>query len=299
MFNNRLRSSIDVYVKNTHNLFVSQSLSYTSGFSTLAVNAGKMRNKGIEITLDGDVIKTKDWVVSPFVNFAYNNNRITDLGQVSEYASGTSIVRVGLPLGAHYIPQSAGVDPATGNYLYYNKDGSITPVYNSTTQSVANFGTFYAPYQGGFGLNVTFKSIYMNSLFSYARKFSRFNNQDYFTANPNFAASYNQQTIVGTMWTKPGDITTIGSYQSTRQFNSNDVQDASFVRFRNLQVGYSLPKSVMNSIKAIKSIRVFAQGENLYTWTKWTGFDPEDNNNLASFEYPSARTFTFGLNIGL
>ncbi|MES2277955.1 MAG: SusC/RagA family TonB-linked outer membrane protein [Bacteroidota bacterium] len=296
---NRLRANIDVYVKNTHNLFVSEGLSYTSGFASLNVNAGKMRNKGIEIALEGDVVHNRDLNVTLFANFAYNDNKITDLGQVSEYASGTSIVRVGLPLGSHYIPQAAGVDPATGNYLYYNKDGSVTPVYNSTTQSVASFGTYFAPYQGGFGLNGRYKEFTVSSLFSYARKFSRFNNQSFFLVNAGNAASYNQEEIVNTIWKKPGDITTVGAYTSTRQFSSQDVQDASFVRFRNLQIGYAIPQSVIGKMKYFKGIKIFAQGENLYTWTKWTGFDPEDSNNIASFEYPAARTFTFGLNISL
>ncbi|WP_345952525.1 SusC/RagA family TonB-linked outer membrane protein [Mucilaginibacter sp. PAMB04168] len=296
---NRVRTTVDVYNKDTYNLFVQQQLSATSGFGSVSTNAGKMKNKGIEFQVEGDVIKSNDWTVSLFSNFAYNKNRITDLGQVNQFESGTSIIRVGLPLGSHYIPKSAGVDPQTGNYLYYNRDGSTTTTYNATTQSVAEFGTFYAPYQGGFGLNANYKGLYLTTLFSYAQQFARFNNQSFFLNNPTNIQSYGMTSEVSTVWTAPGQITNIGRPGSQRQFNSSDVQDASFVRFRNLNLSYALPKSIVQKLKYISGIRIFAQAQNLYTWTKWTGFDPEDSNNLASFEYPTPRTYTFGLSVNL
>jgi TonB-linked SusC/RagA family outer membrane protein len=298
-FNNRLRSTVDLYIKNTNNLFVSRQLSATSGFGSVNVNAGSMRNKGIEFQLEGDVVKSKDWLVNIFSNFAYNKNSITSLGQVNQFEQGTSIIRTGLPLGSHYTVKSAGVDPQTGNYLYYNRDGSTTTTYSAATQSVAEFGTFYAPYQGGFGLNLNYKTFSISSLFSYAQQFSRFNNQSFFLTNPANIAAYGLDNVVNTVWTTPGQITTIGGVSSQRQFNSVDIQDASFVRFRNLLVSYNLPQTVVKKLKYFSSVRIFAQGQNLYTWTKWTGFDPEDSNNLASFEYPTPRTFTFGLSVNL
>lgn len=297
MLHNRLRISADVYQKDTHNLFVTQNLSYTSGFASVTTNAGKMRNKGIEGTIEGDVVRGRDYGVTLFANLSYNNNKITSLGQVNQFEQGTSIIRVGLPLGSHYAVKSAGVDPATGNYLYYNRDGSTTATYSASTQSVAEFGTYIAPFFGGFGLNANYKGFSIQSLFSFSRGFKRFNNQDFFLNNPANAGTYNMETVVKTIWQNPGDVTTIGRVASARQFNSSDIQDASFFRFKNLQLGYTLPKSVLSKIKYFKGLRVFAQGENLATWTKWTGFDPEDSNNLASFEYPTARTFTFGLNV--
>ena len=296
---NRVRTIIDVYQKDTHNLFVTQMLSATSGFSSLSTNAGKMRNKGLEVSLEGDVIKSKDWIVTLFGNVAYNKNRITSLGQVNQFESGTSIIRVGLPLGSHYAVKSAGVDPQTGQYLYYNRDGSVTNVYNASTQNVAEYGTYIAPIQGGFGLNASYKGVYVNSLFGFFSKFKRFNNQDFFLTNPANVASYGMEKIVSTVWTTPGQITTIGAVTSQRQFNSVDVQDASFLRLRNVQIGYSLPRSIISRLKYVSGVRIFAQGQNLATWTKWTGFDPEDNNNIASFEYPTPRTYTFGLSVTL
>ena len=95
-------------------------------------------------------------------------------------------------------------------------------------------------------------------------------------------------------WQKPGDITDWQRISSARQFSSKDIQDASFVRLRNVTVGYTYtPKAN----KYIRSIRVWGQGQNLYTWTKWNGFDPEESNNIATYEFPNPKTYTLGIDL--
>ncbi|RYE21946.1 MAG: hypothetical protein EOP45_08920 [Sphingobacteriaceae bacterium] len=148
-------------------------------------------------------------------------------------------------------------------------------------------------------MNLRYKNFSLVSLFTYAQKFSRFNNQTFFLTNPANIAAYGLMDVVNNIWTTPGQPTTIGKASSTRQFNSVDIQDASYVRFRNLKLNYTIPKSVVQRLKYFSSLTLFAQAENLYTWTKWTGFDPEDSNNIATFEYPTPRTFTFGLSVNL
>jgi hypothetical protein len=98
-------------------------------------------------------------------------------------------------------------------------------------------------------------------------------------------------------WRKAGDITNVQRYGSTRQFSSKDLQDASYLRFRNFTLGYRLPEGLLKKSGFIKGAVFTLQGQNLYTWTSWRGFDPEDNNNIAAFEYPNARTYTFGINL--
>lgn len=95
-------------------------------------------------------------------------------------------------------------------------------------------------------------------------------------------------------WQKPGDLTDYQRISSARQFSSKDIRDASFVRFRNLQVGYTFePKNA----KCFRSMRIWGQGQNLFTWTKWTGFDPEESNNIATYEFPNPRTYSLGIDI--
>jgi hypothetical protein len=95
-------------------------------------------------------------------------------------------------------------------------------------------------------------------------------------------------------WQRPGDVTNYQRITTPRQFSSKDIRDASFIRWRNLQIGYTFdPKNA----KVFRNVRVWAQGQNLWTWTKWEGFDPEESNNIATYEFPNPTTYTVGLDI--
>lgn len=294
--NQRIRGKIDVYNKVTENLFIDQQLSRTSGFTTARINAGSMRNRGIETEIAVDIIRSKDWLWSIGGAAAYNKNKITDLGSVNEFVLGTSIIRVGLPYGSHYFPKYGGVDPATGKNQYYEKDGRLTTSYNMANQSVAEFGSWLPEVNGGFNTSVKYKGVYMEAFFSFAGGNKRFYYEDFFNLNPSFLGSNTSRAWMR-RWKKPGDITDVAAVTSARQFSSKDIQDASFVRFRNLNIGYNFPQKILAPIKFISSATIYVQAQNLYTWTKWKGFDPEDNDGAAQFEYPAARTYTIGLNI--
>jgi len=220
-----------------------------------------------------------------------------DLGQVNEFEQGTEIVRVGLPIGSHYIVKWAGVDAATGAPLYYKKDGKLTNVY-SDDDKVAEFGTYNAPWIGGFNTGLKYKGFSLDALFTFQQGFSRFNNQDFFQLNPAFVLQgFNLRKEMLTMWQEPGDVTNIQSSLYQRQFVSKDIQDASYLRFRTLVLAYNFGGDLLSKAKVFSSARIYLQGQNLYTWTKWTGFDPEDSDNIAQYEYPTPRVFTVGLNL--
>ena len=254
-------------------------------------------NKGIETAVDFKIVRTKDFDFSLNANFAYNKNEVTDLGQVEKFESGTSIIKKGLALGSHYTVKNAGVDPATGTQLYYNLDGTTTSSYNAATQSQTGFGTYNAPFTGGFGSLFRYKGFDLSTFFSFLNGYSRFNNETYFLTNLGNVGSYNQTRNVLNYWKTPGQITDIPKLGNARQFNSADIYDASFIRLRNVVLGYTLPKSAIKALKFVSGVKLYVQGQNLYTWTKWPGFDPEDSNNIASFEYPASRQYTFGLDI--
>ncbi|MBO9563168.1 MAG: SusC/RagA family TonB-linked outer membrane protein [Niastella sp.] len=296
LLNARIRGTVEYYNKQTKNLFISQQLSSWSGVGSLNVNAGEMRNRGVEVSLAGDVIVKNDFRLTIGGNAAYNKNEITSLGQVSEFPLGTSIIRVGLPFGTHFIPKWGGVDAATGNPLYYNRDGSLTNSYNQSAQAVAEFGSWLPKVTGGFNGSLNYKGVYVEAFFSFAAGNKRFNNEDFFNENYTFATS-NQSTEWFKRWRKPGDVAKVQRFGSARSFSSKDIQDASYVRFRNLNVGYNIPRKYLQQIGVFSAATIFAQAQNLYTWTNWRGFDPEDNNNISTFEYPNARTYTFGINL--
>ena len=297
LFANRLSGSVEFYNDITSDLFIVQTLSSWAGVpgDSKSVNAGKMRNRGVEFLINADLVRTHDFNWSIGANLSYNENEILSLGQVDEFEQGTSIVKVGLPLNTHYIVKWGGVDPATGNPMYYTKDGQLTDVYRSS-DAVSDFGTSEPPFIGGFNTKISYKGFELRADFSFAHDYKRFNNQTFFQENPNFA-QFNLSTNMKTIWQKPGDITEIQRLGTEREFSSKDIEDASFLRFRNLMIAYNFPKTFLQKLDVIDNLRVYAQGQNLYTWTKFTGFDPEDNNNIAQYEYPSSRFFTVGVDV--
>jgi hypothetical protein len=98
-------------------------------------------------------------------------------------------------------------------------------------------------------------------------------------------------------WKAPGDNAILQRFDVPRNFTSKDIQDASFLRLRNITLGYNVPKSILEKTKFVKNVRVFVQGQNLFTWTKWRGLDPENNSVSGRFQYPNTRTYTAGLNV--
>lgn len=289
----RARLTVDYFVKNSRNLFLNQEISRTTGFTSLRTNVGKMKNQGYEFDLHVDVVKAQDLTVTVSANAAPLKNRIVSLGQITELATGTGIYRVGLPFGTHYQVGYLGVDPQTGLPIYQDANGKPTSTY-SATNSLANFGTYLPHFTGGAGLDVIWKGFAVSSLFYTAQGVQRFNNESFFYETTNSNTAFNKRVDMLNTWQKPGDITNYQRISASRQFSSKDIRDASFVRFRNLTVGYTYG---LKNNKYLRSVRVWGQGQNLYTWTKWTGFDPEESNNIATYEFPNPRTYTIGLDV--
>lgn len=297
LFKNRLNGSLDFYNDITSELFISQTYSAWAGVpgSAMTTNAGKMRNRGVEFLVNYDIISKKNlrWTVG--TNISYNQNEILDLGQVSEFEQGTSIIREGLPLGSHYMVEWAGVNPANGNAMYYTEDGQLTETY-SADDAVAKFGTDEAPLMGGFHSSVSYKGLELSAQLSYSYGAKRLNNQKYFQENPNFS-QFNLSTDMLNIWRAPGDITDIQGAHSQREFTSKDVEDASYLRLRNVTFAYNLPTNILKRSGFVEGCRLYVQGQNLLTFTNWSGFDPEDSNNIASYEYPTPRVVSFGIDL--
>ncbi len=302
-FLKRINGTLDLYNNVTSDLFLQQSLSSAASgaFGAVDINSGKMRNRGVELNMNVDVLNVKGFTWSVNGNLAYNDNEITDLGGEDEFEFGTSIAKEGLPFNTHFIVGYAGVDPANGQPLYYDLDGNVTNVYSAANNATI-YGTPEPPLVGGFGTSLGYKGLVLSATFSFVRGNTLFNNQTFFQQNHNFVL-YNLSTEMNDIWKNPGDVTEfqgiidpVTGGRSVREFSSRDIEDGSFLRFRNLSLSYSLPKDIFKGY--LKDVTVFAQAQNLFTVTQFTGFDPEIDNNIAQYEYPVPRTFTFGLEVG-
>ena len=293
LFDDFISGNVAVYQNDTEDLFISQELPRSGGGTSLTINAGSMRNKGVELELNTAIIKG-DPYLEVGVQFSYNKNEITDLGQVDEFEQGTSIIREGLSLGTHYIEEWGGVDPATGNPLYIDSEGNYTDNFASV-EPKAVFGSNFAPWTGGVNLSAGYKGFTLSVLGNWVYGNTLFNNQTFFQENPNFA-QFNLSTAMNNVWQNSGDITDIQRIGTARQFSSKDLEDGSFFRLRIVTLGYALPLEG-KLLGVFSGIRFFAQGKNLLTITNFSGFDPEDNNNIASYGFPSAKAVTFGVNV--
>jgi TonB-linked SusC/RagA family outer membrane protein len=300
VWNGRARFNVDAYDEKTLDLFVNQPLSGTTGFSSLYINAGKMQNKGLELNAKVDVIKTRDFGVTLGVNHSYNVNTILDLGAVNEFFLGTFVIRKGLPYGSHYTYNYLGADPATGAPRYEAPDGTVTNDVAKAGQ-FAKFGNYLPKHQGGFDFEFRYKAFSVSGLFSYQFDVVRSNNtRNWITRGTSGYQSIvrGSRELIDNQWQTPGDNKLFQKSTYDRGFTSSDLEDAKFLRFRNLVVAYQLPAiKGPNGKPLFTGGRVYAQGQNLAIWSPWRGLDPEDNNNISLNEYPNPSMFTLGLDI--
>jgi len=294
LFKNRIRITADYYIKDSRELFVNQNLSRTTGFLNLSTNAGKVRNSGFEFAINGDAVSSSDFLLTLGVNGAFNKNEVRSLGLLEDIPAGTGITRVGLSIGTHYTVGYLGVDPQSGLPVYEDKNGNPTTIY-AAANNRASYGTFLPKFTGGATIDISWKGLGISTLFTTAQGVKRFNNESFFYESTNANATFNKSTdLLYSTWQKPGDMTNYQRISSPRQFSSRDIQDASYIRFRNLQVGYTITPE---NTRLFKGVRIWGQAQNLYTWTHWRGFDPEESNNIATYEFPNPRTYSIGLDL--
>lgn len=298
-WNNRARLSVDYYKNKTVDLFVRNPLTFLSGFDELDINAGVMTNKGFEFDLAVDVLQTKDLNVMVFMNHSINTNVMEDLGLVDQYVSGTYLIKKGLPFGSHYTYNYYGADPATGRPMFEGPDGKT--VYDAgAAGQFAKFGTFLPKHVGGFGLDVRYKRFSLSALFSYQFDVVRSNNIENWIVRgtSGYQGSVNgSKRLLTDQWQKAGDVKLYPAPQYDRGFTSTDLQDAKFLRFRNLNFSYQIPELKIAGTRLTKSAKIYLQAQNLAIWSPWRGPDPEDNNNISLNEFPNPRMLVGGIDI--
>ena len=296
----RVSVDVDAYHRKTTDLLMQIPYSYTTGYSSGWGNIGAMVNKGVDINLDVDILKLRDFQWKLRANMNYNKNEITELfNGRDEYALPDygMMYKVGHSIGELYYVRRAGVDPRDGQQIWYDKDGNLTKVYNEERDAVLLGKDLYAPLTGGFGTSISWKGLTVSADFTWAANKYMISNDNYFIENPNFGTQFNQTTNMLNMWTTPGQVTDVPHYTSPIQFDDHLVENASFMRLKNLTVQYALPKSVLRHLGDVQNINVFFTGRNLWTVTPFSGYDPEPDSNLVAFFYPNTRQLVFGAEI--
>ncbi|MBQ5807628.1 MAG: TonB-dependent receptor [Tidjanibacter sp.] len=295
---NRINADLELYYKQTSDMLMEVPLPYsTSGYGYYWDNVGEMVNAGVELNVNTTLVATDDLLWSVNANVSYNHNEITELyNGVTEYErSGTNTkLVVGRPLGEFYMNRYAGVNPINGDALWYDKEGKLTTELRDDDKVLLG-KSYIAPWQGGFGSQLSYKGLSLSAQFSWVADRWMINNDRYFDESNGRFANYNQSNRLLDRWKEPGDITDIPRHGQYTEFDSRLLEDASFLRLKNVMLSYTLPTKWSRGI--IAGARIYAQAQNLLTWTRFSGLDPEGTSNIYAAQYPMARQYTFGLDL--
>lgn len=306
-FDNRISGEVDVYEKKTTDLLLERPLPYGNGYVNVVENVGTLNNRGLEISLNTrNFDKAFKWSTS--FNVSFNRNKITSLAAPiqSQYLGS---VREGLPIGIFYGRKFVGVDPDNGDALYATAEGGTTNRVALAAQQVV--GNPNPNFTGGVTNTFSFKGVDLSILGQFVSGVSLYNAAGiYQSASGDY---FDNQTLDQlNAWKKKGDITNVpqlryGGGNGTAQ-SSRWVSDGSFFRVKNVTLGYNISSDLAKRA-FLKSARVYVSAQNLFTFTKYEGYDPEVNtaafgraNFLIGHDFytpPLAKTFLVGINLGL
>ena len=300
-FWSRLNVDAELYYKRTSDMLMAVPLSYaqSNGYGYMWDNVGAMVNLGAEINVNATVLQIKDFAWNVNANVSYNHNEIVELyNGVTEYerANTNTKLKVGHPLGEFYINRYAGVNPANGDALWYDKDGNLTNELRDEDKVLVG-KSYIAPWQGGFGTALSWKGLSFSAQFAWVADRWMINNDRYFDESNGRFMSYNQSARLLDRWKQPGDITDIPRHGVYTEFDSRLLEDASFLRLKNVMLSYSLPSEWLSGQSVVRGARFYIQAQNLLTWTHFSGLDPEGTANIYAAQYPMARQYTFGIDI--
>ncbi|MCC1483939.1 SusC/RagA family TonB-linked outer membrane protein [Winogradskyella immobilis] len=301
VWNNRLRGSLDVYERETSDLFQQTPLSATVGFTSQPANTGLLTNRGFDLQLDYDIIQAKnqgDLRVSVGVVANFNETELDELPNSEGEIIGLG--RNGGRLGEYFTLRYAGINPANGELLFLTADGDVTENPNADTDRVWLGKNIIPDWNGSFNLNVDYKNFFFTTQWNYVLGVDRFDNDYAGFINEDNVGQFNFSADILRAWTQPGDITDINSPTATNRntfASTRFLRDASYLRLRFASFGYNFPSKYLENT-GISSARVFINGENLFTFTEWRGFDAETRSN-GSREFPTPRTISFGFELGI
>jgi TonB-linked SusC/RagA family outer membrane protein len=339
---NKIGFNIDLYKKLTTDLLINADLPPSSGFSSAYKNIGKVENKGIEITLNSKPLDQENFKINLGFNVSFNRNRVLNLNEGQESILSTInwdnnwrglpayIAKVGQPLGLFYgfiwdgvyqvsdfsvsptgvytlLPNITSNRPTPDSriqpgYIKY-KDLNGDLVINDDDKTI--IGNANPDFTGGFTTNVKCYDFDISAFFQFSYGGDLLNaNRLVFEGNSGRTLQ-NQFSTVLDRWTFENQNSTmfVAGGDGDKVYSSRVIEDGSYLRFKTLQIGYNVPTSLLKRMK-ISSLRFYVSAQNLLTWTKYTGFDPEVsayNSALTpGFDYsvyPRAKTTSIGLNL--
>lgn len=330
---NRLHATLDYYIKNTSNILYQVPVTGLVGVTSIWKNIGKMRNTGIELTVGGDIIRTKDLTWNVTANISHNSNELRDLYKQRDangnyvvkpvlISDGTSIagtaqriLEIGEPVDTYYMKEWAGVNPEDGKPQWYMDDANGNKVVTDSYSKASYYkcGKASPDVYGSFSTSLFYKNFDLQANFGYSlggQIYSYYRQE--FDSDGAYAGDRNQMKLQKgwSRWEKPGDIATHpramynnqdkGNLASSRYLESSD-----YLKLRSLTLGYNFDLKKYG----IQTLRLSVSGENLFTITDYSGVDPElpagtndkgvlsVTNTGGTSVYPAVRKFMLGVNL--
>ena len=302
-FFNRLRGSVDVYSRKTTDMLLDKRVPQTTGFSTNFMNAGAMKNDGVEFQIDGDIVATSDMLWSAGLNLAYNRNEILDLAgdEKIEAASYMHYV-VGKSRYTYYLTDYYGVNPSNGEALFRTKEGTLTNDASKAQKIYA--GSPEPKLIGGFNTSFAWKGFSASAFFEFkaGNKVFLVNEWRYLNSDGS-QMTMNQMASSNNYWKKPGD-TGVQPKPVAGQSVSNDatlstrwLADGSYLRVKDITVSYSLQERALKKLK-VKGLKFYVSGLNLYCFNDVNFWDPEQGiTGLTAGTYPLTKSVVGGIEL--
>lgn len=307
---NRFDFDLAYYLRKTSDMLMDVPYPITSGFPSIYSNVGELQNQGIDVKLGVDIVRGADYYVNFSTVFNYNAEKITKLfdnrqrweiaGTVTAYVVGKARM--------FYLPLYAGINKETGAPMWYkasdNPDvttkGETTENYDEAALTQNSGKKVSAPVNGGFSLSAGWKGISLQADFSYVLGKYLANNDAFFYDNPNVVGtSYNQRKDVNDFWSEENPNAKYPKWSDGHQMQFDDhlLENASFMRLKNLQIGYQLPKNILAWQNVLNGVKFTFTGRNLFTITNYKGLDPEVAGNLTAGRIGNSKQFLFGMEL--
>ena len=306
---NRLDFNFEFYNRVTTDMLMDVPYNYTTGFSSLKANVGSLSNRGVDITLGVDILRGRDYYLRAQTTFNYNAEKVTGLfnGLDRWEMTGYGLAYVVGKTVMFYAPIFAGIDPADGAPMWYVPGENVDETTMNETTKVfdeasltQNTGLRYTPpVYGGFSLSGGWRGFSVQADFSYVLGKTLINNDAYFYANPNAFAEQNYHKAVADFWTPENTDAEYPDWSKgyIMQFDTHMYEDADFLRLKNLQVAYSLPRKFLAGQNVLSGLKLTFTGRNLLTVTKYSGIDPEVAGNLTLGRLGNSKQYLFGLEL--
>lgn len=307
----RVDFNIEYYRRKTSSMLMDVPYNYTTGLSSLYANVGGLLNQGIDITLGVDILRGKDYFFRFNTTFNWNAEKVTelfnDLDRWEMVGYGFAYV-VGEPVSFYY-PIYAGVDPVDGKQMWYLPGDNVDVTTTDPDRVTKNFDEagltqntgkrLNPPVNGGFNFSAGWRGISLQADFSYVLGKYLINNDAFFYANPNQNLDSTQHKDVQDFWTPENTDAKYPDWSqgATMQFDTHLLEKANFLRLKNLQVAYDLPRRFLGNQKALNGLKFSFTARNLFCLTNYGGIDPEVADNLTYGRVGNSKQYLFGVEL--